>query len=631
MTVFKATNKIFRRSIILLVPYVLFLIFTVCYGIHNTKRGHYLALEGCLIQMSLFAFILFAFLAFEFFSKCRNCHMEEGLICTGKGYKKFLAVQFVFFTILISVFTLLMIVFEVLLCIVNNAMNEKLIIQVLAGALLNYFLIPVMGACFGLFFSLIAKRLNAYLMLVLICLISSPMFNDIGLLIYAEGNGIDITPFFNLFDFFTPDLTWRPVYALGHSILPYRWITVFFWCFFLIALSLCKMSIPKTNKNYLKQLPVFMLAAICFITCLIPSSKVKRNSDNPTDSVMADYEYYSDEKNAETIQTKESDFSITECEAQLSADLKLRAKVSVTVDKTNLKEYCFTLYHGYKLKAVTDENKNHLDFEQNGDCITVYNESQISKILMTYSGYSPQFYTNAQGIFLPAYFPYLPHSGWSPVYDRNHQGINRFFFDENTSFDIKVNGLQKTYCNFEETDKNHFTGKGTGATLVSGLYEETKVDGIKVIYPFMDPTDTPEVINNTVTKYKGKPSIKDGVKTIIAIPNINLISPYNKYADCKDHIVTEQIISIPSSYWTQISLPERYDLFMYCNMNYKQDPDYAREQAKEEKDGSLAKLFISYIDKYGEEEGLKNITAFCTDENDTRSVEEFLTGGDDNA
>ena len=237
----KIAKKSFINTRILSFTYLTFLIFSLyyCIKIIRESRDDILFCNSRLLYFSMFAFVLFTFIAFEFCSKCKNNGVEECLLSTKSGYVYFLKSQVIFLIKLAVIFNFIMLIFNIVLCMQNEIYNSKFIVEMLLGVLLNYFLIPVMGICFGVFFALFSKRLIAYLLLVLITLLSSPFMNDIALLIY-ESTEVNVFPAFKMLDFFTPSLNWTPVYAFGHTILPYRWATVGFWCLLLIGLSIYK-------------------------------------------------------------------------------------------------------------------------------------------------------------------------------------------------------------------------------------------------------------------------------------------------------------------------------------------------------------------------------------------------------
>lgn len=77
----------------------------------------------------------------------------------------------------------------------------------------------------------------------------------------------------------------------------------------------------------------------------------------------------------------------------------LNGKVEVVPDKTNLNEYKFTMYHGYKIKNITNEKGEKLKYSvTGGDYINIINTKEsIKKIVFEYSGFCRFFYATTRG------------------------------------------------------------------------------------------------------------------------------------------------------------------------------------------------------------------------------------------
>lgn len=629
MSIFDTAKKLFKNSWLLMLVYSAFMLFTVIYCgkwvVHFVLEGaSVFSDETMLLPFSMYAFVMFAFLAFEYCSRCKSCSLEECLQCTKNGYSRFLLAQLKLLTLLICVFTAFMFIAYAVLYISNGVFTFRYTVQILLGILLNYFLVPFTGAAIGMFLSIFSKRLFSYLLLVFITLLGSPLILGMDVMVY-ETSHIDISGFFRLFSFFTPSLNWRVICQYGHSILPHRWALCLFWCLLLFGISLYKTSNQRTAKQLAKSVPAFVISVVCFAVAVMPSSKVLLESDNQVESVMADYWYYVNHSETED-KNEYADYMITEYDAELSAFINLDADVYMKMNNPTLDEYIFTLYHGYKLKSVRDENGKRLDYEQNGDYITVFGNGNVSEIHMKYAGFSPQFYSNVQGISLPGYFPYLPHAGFSPVYDRQMQGFNRFYFDEGTIFNIKVNGLGRVYSNLQETDKNTFSGSAESVTLLRGLYAEYESHGIRIVYPFLETNTGYDNIDTLIEEYKGTECLGDNIKTILIEANTNLTSAYNEYVAYSDYIVCSQLLGLDEAYDFQVSAPGKYNLSntynYYINSGEAGLADI-KMLAEGMPDSTFAKL-LSYLDYYGEEEGSKRIEAFLNDNGDTRTDKQFF-------
>lgn len=623
MGVFKSAFKIFFRSKLLSFLYVVFAaIFT--YSAISKSAIDFFLYDNFVLPFSMYAFVFFAFLGFEYFVKCRACNLEGCLRATKNGYTKMLFSQFGVTSILTGIFAVIALIIYILVFI-RGEFSTLYLPQLILSVFLNYFLVPLTGAVFGLFFAMFFKRLTAYLLLVLTTLLGSPLILGIDATVY-DITGADISVLFRLFDFFPPDLNWTPIYALGSSVLPHRWCVLLFWISFILFIMILKFSDKRGIKKALKCAFPFVLSVVFLAVSVTPASKALRSSDSMTESTMADSTYY---ENADVSYSKPV-FRIVQYDAELSFFSKLTAEVEMTVDQHRLGSYDFTLYHGYKVKSAKDQNGTALEYEQNGDYLTVYPSGETTKIILKYSGFSSTFYSNAQGIFLPGYFPYLPQSGKKICYNYYDFSVSRLEYDEDSFFNIKINAPKKVYSNLEETERNTFSGKGS-PTFLSGLYDEyTSEDGIRVIYQYMNPlTLNDDKVERIMQQYKNTEDIDAGVKTIMLIPNNNLHSPFLVYTNFGDYIVCTDLTSIRAAKENQQRNPNKEGVYYFYNICAgMSDPDLSDylEFAKDPNnlDGILSVDFAAMIEKYGKDRCFEMMNQYLNDEQDLRNSYQFF-------
>ncbi len=540
MKLYKYIRKSFINSKILFTLYILFFGISVIYSCYYFRfSGDMLVTNKMLPVLSILSYAFFIFLSFEFCRKSKNNNLEECLLTTSDGYKKVIKAQIVLLNNLIIYFFMYMLFLQYSLYIkCGYKFHLQYIIYIFFYTVLNYYLIPLTGTIIGVYLSLTSNRLNSYLLLVLMTLLGTQLFRDFLGMIY-DTTFINIFPFFNAFDIFTHDTYFRPFHEFSESLLPNRWFACLFWCVLLSSLIFYKVSVPKNKKTFQKRIPAIIISILFLISVTLPSSKVLVWDNNPYESTESDDTNYRILK-LYTSREKNADFTVLSYDAELTIFNRLYAKVTLTLDKTNLDEYIFTLYHQYKIIKITDENKNKLKFQQDGDYVTVYNTGEIKELCFTYVGFSGTYYSNVQGTFLPASFPYLPHAGWHEVYDGWSHDI--FYFNDSTDINMKVNSLQKIYCNLEETGRNTFSGKSNGVSLISGFYEEFESDGIRVVRPYMDLEEPDDTILKMIKHNKDSGLFKDG-ETVLIIPDVNLSSG-DCYAEFDDHILTSQALKL---------------------------------------------------------------------------------------
>lgn len=600
------------------------------------------------LKFSLASFAVFSFLAFEMSYKLRRYKLDECMNTVAHAKRKIFLAQGVIFVVIILIFFAFFNIWSLLLFVKYrnfNCWHGKFIIQTVLNMLLSHFFVPCCAATMGMSASLLFRRINGCLGLVLFVLLGSPLSNYLGEMLYefSRNVSINIFPLLRLFDIFPPALNYQPVYAFGQSVLPYRWLTALFWL--LLSLFVISLKTGERNRRFRAAPAVFASLALVFlVVSQLPASRVIVGSDDPKYSMeYGDRQYYykaygffSDDYDADGTNKEwarfEKKFDVTDYDLEINVGNNLRVRAAITVDKPNLEKYDFTLYHGYKISSVRDGDGNKLRFKQDGDHFTVFNpeKKSLDRIVLKYSGFSTQYYSNLQGLFLPGYFPYYPHSGSLPVYNMGQREIYRFMLDEPTHFKVKVNSSQTVYSGLEQTGKNEFEGKTTGVTLVSGLYDCYEKDGVKMVYPYLhfycgQEKQRAKFFDN----YRSTETLPDNIKTVIIIPSIESSGGYTGYCQFDNYLVSKEILQIDEDYKNQSIEPWKFDVYQNY-MNYANGNESTREFMRENgsEEGYSTYDFIQYINRVGEEEALKRMSKYLNDHNDRRTVSEFYADAD---
>lgn len=600
------------------------------------------------LKFSLASFAVFSFLAFEMSYKLRRYKLDECMNTVAHAKRKIFLAQGVIFVVIILIFFAFFNIWSLLIFIKYrnfNCWHGKFIIQTVLNMLLSHFFVPCCAAAMGMSASLLFRRINGCLGLVLFVLLGSPLSNYLGEMFYnfSRNVSINIFPLLRLFDIFPPALNYRPVYAFGQSVLPYRWLTALFWL--LLSLFVISLKTGERNRRFRAAPAVFASLALVFlVVSQLPTSRVIVGSDDPKYSMeygdrqyyYKAYGFYSDDYDADGTNKEwarfEKEFDVTDYDLEINVGNNLRVRAAITVDKQNLEKYDFTLYHGYKISSVRDGDGNKLRFKQDGDHFTVFNpeKKSLDRIVLKYSGFSTQYYSNLQGLFLPGYFPYYPHSGSLPVYNMGQREIYRFMLDEPTHFKVKVNSSQTVYSGLEQTGKNEFEGKTTGVTLVSGLYDCYEKDGVKMVYPYLHFYCGQEKQRaKFFDKYRSTETLPDNIKTVIIIPSIESSGGYTGYCQFDNYLVSKEILQIDEDYKNQSIEPWKFDVYQNY-MNYANGNESTREFMRENgsEEGYSTYDFIQYINRVGEEEALKRMSKYLNDHNDRRTVSEFYADAD---
>lgn len=600
------------------------------------------------LKFSLASFAVFSFLAFEMSYKLRRYKLDECMNTVAHAKRKIFLAQGVIFVVIILIFFAFFNIWSLLLFIKYrnfNCWHGKFIIQTVLNMLLSHFFVPCCAAAMGMSASLLFRRINGCLGLVLFVLLGSPLSNYLGEMLYefSRNVSINIFPLLRLFDIFPPALNYQPVYAFGQSVLPYRWLTALFWL--LLSLFVISLKTGERNRRFRVAPAVFASLALVFlVVSQLPTSRVIVGSDDPKYSMeygdkeyyYKAYDFYSDDYDEDGTNKEwarfEKEFDVTDYDLEIKVGNNLHVRAAITVDKPNLEKYDFTLYHGYKISSVRDGDGNKLRFKQDGDHFTVFNpeKKSLDRIVLKYSGFSTQYYSNIQGLFLPGYFPYYPHSGSLPVYNMEMGEIYRFMLDEPTHFKVKVNSSQTVYSGLEQTGKNEFEGSTTGVTLVSGLYDCYEKDGVKMVYPYLHFYCGQEKQRaKFFDKYRSTETLPDNIKTVIIIPSIESSGGYTGYCQFDNYLVSKEILQIDEDYKNQSIEPWKFDVYQNY-MNYANGNESTREFMRENgsEEGYSTYDFIQYINRVGEEEALKRMSKYLNDHNDRRTVSEFYADAD---
>jgi len=633
MTAYTRLLRLFLQSIALKTGTVLFFAISFAYVGYlwfssNLVNAEYHIL-GYTLEISLFAFLFFAFVSYEFFFKIKQAFLDETIRSMRWGY-------FSFFTQGLAVlFSILFLYFSVFFSadiIVLSHLGEEFIWHIILNLLCNLLFIPIVGILIGAGIATIEKRITSVTVLLVFCLLTSPLPNSLAFLLY-ESSHVSIFPLLYFFQMTSPDLkTMTP--SFGYSLLSYRWQLLAFWIFLMLAYLLHHSL--KNNRSRIKSAAIVLctlLFSVSLFYYLQPSSKVLLDSMDLKSGAVADQDYYYRNEQRD----ESADFKITEYNMELSIRRLLKANVQLTIDNPNLPEYRFTLYHGYRVKSIRNTAGEKLRFVQDGDYITLQNPNKTNCGVLTfiYAGSSSRFYSNSQSTVLPGYFPYYPHSGFSAIYNTELYGTERLLLAENTPFRITVDSPRTIYCNLPSVRHNVFAGESNGVTLISGFLKQLTTDGVTVVYPYLG---TPEeyneenIVNDYIPNAFRKGILDDTTKAVFVLPGTNMPSAYDKTAKFSDHLLIPQFWDLHLYYQDQI-VNSKKALLDQIVSTYVEFPDMFQEMLETEKEtnkvsqgsGLYRFLLSEKIQELGVGYVLERCERYISDDADTRSIQDFLS------
>lgn len=621
-------SKHFYKNKVLLISSLLFYIISlgsIVSGIISCSQTNAEPLDYLLqsLSVSLFTFIYFLFVSNEYLYKIKQCDAEETLRCISKGYSSYYLIGFLILIISTLIFTVIVLAVNIIIYRILDLNNSHYLRHIIKNILLNIFCVSIIAVFSGGLLSFIKTRIISYIFMIFIIFMSSPLFRMIASGVYA-GTNVNIYSICDFFDIFPPLLKWAPIHTFGYSLLPYRTELIAFWTLILLSMSTILIFARKRKKYLLLSFFCLGLSLICLIGYFQPSSKVTM-SDDPRTGALADAYYYREHSEIKT--TPSDTFTVKKYSMDLTIDKKLQATATLELEKNELTQYNFTLYHGYIVESVLDTRKNKLNFTQTGDYISVdTGNNSLTKITICYSGSAVKFFSNSQGICLPGWFAYYPHPGHLSLFDSEQQAFERILCPDDTQFLLTVNTPQKIYCNLDEIDNNVFSGYSSGITLVSGFYDSCSYNNLEIIYPSLSTNEfSYEKMMSVADEYTRSGIFKENHKKIIVLPNTNMGSVYERFCEFSDHITLQQFTELPLVYEMQ-KIPS-YKSSLYNAYNtYKTDSEFFNCIVADREDNgtdvyvlldkALHQLDESYIEK--------QITIYLNDDSDHRHGYVFL-------
>ncbi len=576
---------------------------------------------GVSLRFVLIYFLFFLFFSYEYFSKTEAVGFSESASTVFLGKARLFFAQLSVLVLCVLPIFGIMALLNVIDVFVENYGFEYMA-HTLIHIAINYLMLPLIAILIGGSVALKYKRLQAYGVLVFFSVLVSPVFEKLIEVIYnSSGKSFEIS---KLFFLFTPSTEWSPVAVYGYSLQPYRISVLLFWLFLGLMLTLWGLSKFQNIK------PFKGASALCAVLCLIcavnsgmPDSDLILNTNRPDSAGDLGADLYYKHNNLSLPQEINS-FKINGYELNLNFDRNLNAEVTVDLADGSLKEYGFTLYYRYKIKNVTDEKGNELNFIQKGDWVTVYYDGGeiLKHITFVYSGYNPTFYSNSQGVFLPGYFAYYPIPGYKEVFTADSSSALHYcrtLLPESVDFSLKITGKKQFFTNLEQTGDCEYTGKTRGLTVLSGYYKEKQINGIRIIYPFYGFSEND--LQNYASFLKDK-----GYKTAMCLPDANLLY-YNECAEIGDCILLPDTFDLVEANYPLINVqPEKLPLY-YAMLYYSEDQvRYNEELTKQKKYNGRAVIvrFDNAIAKLGEEKTLAVCYEYLYNDNDSREPADFF-------
>jgi hypothetical protein len=429
--------------------------------------------------IGLILFLLLAVVAFEFCSMERVCGAEECLSVDRHAQKNVKLGRVLLLVPFVLITSLTAFLYQLISLKTVDCMTAQVLHHVFLSCLLNVCLAQVIGIFFGVMLASLFKRPAAYTCVAAFTFLTTTTAKElVGLLCGASGGiGSFFSRAMDLFSITAVDTDWMLDDIYGVPIETSRWIASLFWILLFAAIFLWKNRTRNIKKTYLAPALSGCIALLALVAFLSSENDSVVRLDTRTTSINGEYNYeISHEQRSEA-----ADFEILSYQMELSAHRKLDATVTMTI-MPNAQDDCyrFTLYRGYHITSVTDEQGNELSFERDGHYLAVHysTEAETGAITVNYKGSGGRFFSNDQGISLLGYVPWYPVAGYVPLWDAETNTISTYIPDTSADFSIVFDTDLPLATNLEQTGTNTYAGTANAVTFVGGLLTEKESDGI---------------------------------------------------------------------------------------------------------------------------------------------------------
>ena len=306
--------------------------------------------------------IFFLFFSYECFVKI-NRYKETFSTCKqgiGGVYRAQLLLLFSLIGVLTAVVCLLIVVYA---CVAHQV---ALLPHVLSRVICYQVLCPAAAVLIGLLLSGVRQRYIVYPLMVIFGLSETEWLQSTTTHV-METTGKNYAKLMQIFSLIPNSMQYEPNDQIG---IPWDLNKIAQLLFFisLSATVVCLICARTKAKQWWIGGLGLLLSAVLLTGYFIPVSVPVM--DLSAASETADTTYY-DMIHKDCQKDEAADFRVKKYQLDFSVGLNLTGSAKVYVDRSELKSYRFTLYHGYKVKQVTDQTGAALDFRREYDYVTV--------------------------------------------------------------------------------------------------------------------------------------------------------------------------------------------------------------------------------------------------------------------
>lgn len=331
------------------------------------------------------------------------------------------------------------------------------------------------------------NKIFANSMMLVILIMSSPLFERLIWREKPKGFPIDkvVGKIRDFFSIFYQNAQWAPDTQYGLQIENIRLFLLLFWMLSIFSILLW---ISSDRKKRTVGVICMVLSIGALILANRPASIYRQNES--WDGIFADYTYY-EVDGLESLTDDEVEYSIEKYDMKINLNDQLEVSGYLKLTSPEARdEFILTLYHGYRIKKITSENDVQISYERDQDKILLKLSQKITDcdIEIEYAGYSGKYYSNAQAVMLPGYFPWYPMAGDRQIfvqypYYNGGNGYNPYNRIEQAEITLEIDAACDFVTNLDEKTKTVFAGTSDSISIIGGNIKKTSEKSFANILP----------------------------------------------------------------------------------------------------------------------------------------------------
>ena len=428
------------------------------------------------LEYAMVPYALFMCIGYEMAIKIQETNLAETVSVYKSGLLRVYGGWALLLVTLASAHYVLPMVQVVMVYLVQGSRSGLLIRHLLLCGLLYHFITPCVGGAIGLMLAVWLKkrRILVYSVVLTLTLLTTNYVAPILFIpfnITGQTAGTDLLYWLKDLFTLTPyglEPTALPDILYGLPMEPARWLLALFWLSGAV-LVLFRNAVPQSKRRCVLLASCLAISLASFAGWAMRGSVLIEDS-RPSAAGIYDQLYYIDTPYEEVKPA----FSVLGYDLDICLYRELSATVRMELSAAqDERDYQFTLYHRFHIGAIQDEQGRDVRFTREGDqfSITQADMPLNRKITVQYTGFSPKFYSNAQGVSLPGYFPYYPIAGVRPVYSNDVlNGYDTRPDSHEHTFRVHIQAPYPVYCNLEGS-ANRYEGVSHTLSLFGGLME----------------------------------------------------------------------------------------------------------------------------------------------------------------